>query len=498
MAKKYAGVQAVVNTDTKELELNVSGETSSIGLVNKQSDETIAGEKTFEELSPKYGMKLKADGTGHILLTWPDTNSEYNQFFQSGNGEIALTSDFGSGATIDANTNGYARTWKEAGIFTDDFIGPADVPYTMAFDNSQNRWGKLDFSGLQLIIGLNDGSTLTNDIDGNAETASSVATINGKIAAGTNVTITGSGTAADPYEISAITSGSVGNLQAVTDNGFETTNPIILTNNYLLVKRSGNAISYFGSDSDAFGDSNNDVVNFVYGNNKYNIATNSVRRFTVDGSGNIGIGLTNPTEKLDVNGNALFRTNTNARIYIRSLNENNPLLSFEDASLNEQTGNFKAYNFNFFTNNTNRLSIDHSGNISATGNLNTSGDITVGGYSNFGSGFTSSGNSEVQADLNVTGNISAANFPVILSGSRTFDFGTIPANTSFYEVITVTGASVGDVVAYGAPASAIADSGLVIKAYVSTANNVTIVIRNVTGSGVSTGGTATWKVRVFK
>lgn len=46
-----------------------------------------------------------------------------------------------------------------------------------------------------------------------------------------------------------------------------------------------------------------DLNVYVYGNDPFNIWTNRVKRITVLGDGNVGIGNANPTEKLEVNGN---------------------------------------------------------------------------------------------------------------------------------------------------------------------------------------------------
>lgn len=51
--------------------------------------------------------------------------------------------------------------------------------------------------------------------------------------------------------------------------------------------------------------STTDFNAYVYGNNPFGIWTNGSRRFTVDGSGRVGIGTTNPQAVLSVNGSTL-------------------------------------------------------------------------------------------------------------------------------------------------------------------------------------------------
>lgn len=228
MAKRFAGAQIVVDTDTKELELNVSGETASIGLVNKVSNEEILGEKTFEDLAVNNKILFKKEG-GNIIFSAPEevgASIEYTQYLQNNDGYIALIDDI---------------TYGEAGT---------------------------------------------------------VATINGKITAGTDVTITGSGTAADPYEISAIASGSVGNLQAVTDNGATTTNDISSSST---IFTNGNVTesSYYQLSALTMGYSSTGNYGWLTAggaSSRTNLSLNA-------GGGNVGVGTTNPTEKLEVNGN---------------------------------------------------------------------------------------------------------------------------------------------------------------------------------------------------
>lgn len=84
----------------------------------------------------------------------------------------------------------------------------------------------------------------------------------------------------------------------------------------------------------------------------------------------------------------------------------------------------------------------------------------------------------------------------ILTKSEAVDFASIAAGAVGSATVTVTGAEVGDAVALGPPSDLSSDA-LVVGAFVSAANTVTIRIKNNHATLALDLASATWRVVVF-
>lgn len=82
----------------------------------------------------------------------------------------------------------------------------------------------------------------------------------------------------------------------------------------------------------------------------------------------------------------------------------------------------------------------------------------------------------------------------VLTGSKTYDAPSIAASGTTTTTVTVTGAALGD---YAVASLGVSAAGLVVTAYVSAADTVTVVFFNPTAGAVDLAST-TLRARVIK
>jgi hypothetical protein len=167
------------------------------------------------------------------------------------------------------NTNGTVNAGDTAGIIQFSVKGDATPGYTVA----------------RIDVSTQINTTTGNSGGGNMKFLTS-----------------GGGTGAFPTERMRITNtGNVGIGTSSPAQKLDVTGNISTTGSTIYSDGGGN-VMLAGRDFDFYGVANSDGGLFVYGNNKLHLSTNSVRRLSVDGSGNVGIGTTSPIDKLTVSG----------------------------------------------------------------------------------------------------------------------------------------------------------------------------------------------------
>ena len=72
---------------------------------------------------------------------------------------------------------------------------------------------------------------------------------------------------------------------------------------------------------------------------------------------------------------------------------------------------------------------------------------------------------------------------------QALNFGTVAANSSSSQTVTITGAAVGDMVTVSSATAALIPDGLYIDATVSATNTVTVRLQNRTAAGVAANPT---------
>lgn len=213
MAGKFQSAMVMVDETTKKLDMLVAGEEEAIGVVNKQSNEDIDGEKKFL-LRPEFGAGISVSdiyiNNNSVDVVTSGTAGNFTQVLQGKDGVIALQSDIAENDLQSVTDNGST---------TDNqiVITGAGTLLQLGEEESIPEWKRLhlsvdpdnnivSFQGVQRGVGYNQrivlqpqggnvgiGKTPAEafDVNGNGKFSGSL-DISGNITGGANLSVAGS------------------------------------------------------------------------------------------------------------------------------------------------------------------------------------------------------------------------------------------------------------------------------------------------------------------
>jgi hypothetical protein len=287
----------------------------------------FAGNVGIGTSSPASRLQIEGTGTGAWLtINRTDSGTNVIDYTQSGTrlGYIGyIVNDLFINNSTASSTVFFTAGAERMRISSTGFVSAGAVTNgrlgVRGFTNDSSGYAfeAANASGNTLFIVRNDGvSTFTGnvgigtyspsqalDVYRDTSTASYVVARNGSGVqaaigvAGDNGSLLGT---LSNHNLRIITNGAV--VATIATTGAATFEGTIFGKNNAVYQNSSTFILNVGSDQAMYGGTNSDGGIFVYGNNKLHLSTNSARRLTIDGSGNVGIGTSSPNRLLTVSG----------------------------------------------------------------------------------------------------------------------------------------------------------------------------------------------------
>lgn len=283
---------------------------------------------------------LIRNSAGSYVLDTEILNDGTSRLLASGTTSLMVGTNANSGPLIFTAGSEAARLLPNGnlGIGTDTPTAKLEVNGTVKITDGSQAAGKV----------------LTSDANGLAswQTASAASAADGsetKVNAGTNTTVTGSGTTASPYVLNA------SNLY--TNNGTLTGGRTVTmgANNLQFNSTTGTFIVNTAAGSQAF----TQTGAGIFGIDAPNVSNG---RLVVLENGNVGIGKQTPTAKLDINGQAIQVTNSGAASFVKLTNGTNDVRLQQNNGIGF-VGSLSNNDFQVYSNNLPRITALAGGNV---------------------------------------------------------------------------------------------------------------------------------------
>ena len=450
-------------------------------------------------LSTTANSMLRIGGASGTAAVGQQALIGFNPNFVDGAYPVAIGSEYVNGAANQGAADFVVKTSNGGGATTRFVVqnsGNVGIGTT-------NPGAKLEVNG---AVKITDGSqaagkVLTSDANGLAswQTVATGSTADGsetKVQAGTNTTVTGSGTVASPYIVNATaaaadgseTKVSAGTNTTVTGSG-TTAAPYVVnavnlyTNNGTLT--GGRTVTMGANNLQFNATTGTFIVNAaagaqaftqtgagIFGIDAPNVSNG---RLVVLENGNVGIGKQTPTAKLDITGQAIQVTNSAGSSFVKLTNDTNDI-RLQQNNGTGFVGSLTNNDFQVYSNNLPRITAAAGGNVgigitSPVAKLDVAGNVKIAdGTQGAGKVLTSDANG--LASWATAASTADGSETKVTAGTNVTITGSGTAAAPY--VVNAAGASTGAIVFVTAPYTiTAADSGKILIVNSATAVTLT-------------------------